>query len=213
MLFRSVLGDELCSGTESISAISIFVVGIQTMQQNNCSFIFATHQHEITNYDEINSLKNVALKHMTVIYDKEHDLLVYDRKIKDGPGVNMYGLEVCKALNLPDEFLNAAHKIRTKYFPPFTSILDHKVSHFNSQVIKGLCEKCGLNNAVEVHHLQHQEDADDNGFINTDNMTFHKNHTANLTALCDKCHDEFHKTNIKHKKVKTSKGIKVIPIC
>ena len=207
--YSLVLGDELCSGTESISAISIFVVGIQTMQRNNCSFIFATHQHEIVNFDEITSLANVRLKHMTVVYDKEKDLLIYDRKIKDGPGVNMYGLEVCKSLNLPDDFLCEAHKIRTKYFPPFVSVLDQQTSHFNAHVIKGICEKCGIHNATEVHHLQHQQDANDNGFISSTDMTFHKNHPANLIALCNNCHNEFHSSNVKHKKVKTSKGIKI----
>jgi DNA mismatch repair protein MutS len=40
-----VLGDELCSGTESISAVSIFVSCIQTLNKLGCSFIFATHIH------------------------------------------------------------------------------------------------------------------------------------------------------------------------
>jgi DNA mismatch repair protein MutS len=85
-----VLGDELCSGTESISAVSIFVAGIQSLHKVECSFIFATHIHEIIKYDEITSLHNVGIKHMSVIYDKEKDMLVYDRKLKDGPGNNMY---------------------------------------------------------------------------------------------------------------------------
>ena len=52
---------------------------------------------------------------MSVIYDREKDRLVYDRKLKEGPGNNMYGLEVCKALNLPCDFLELAHDIRNKY--------------------------------------------------------------------------------------------------
>lgn len=203
-----VLGDELCSGTESISAASIFVAGIQMLQQKSCSFIFATHLHEITNYDEIVSLHNVACKHMSVIYDKEKDLLIYDRKLKDGPGTNMYGLEVCKSLNLPQDFLDMAHGIRMKYKPESNSLLDQKSSHFNAKHIKGMCEKCGVKMATEVHHLQYQQDADDRGLIqNADNgLTFHKNHPANLLSLCDSCHDEIHNTGTRLKKVKTTKG-------
>lgn len=89
-----ILGDELCSGTENTSAISIFVAGIQKLHQCGSSFIFATHLHEIVNYDEITDLKSVSLKHMAVVYDKEKDVLVYDRKLRDGPGNNLYGLEV-----------------------------------------------------------------------------------------------------------------------
>ena len=48
-----ILGDELCSGTESISAQSIFVAGIKQLCTKKSSFIFATHLHEIVNYDEI----------------------------------------------------------------------------------------------------------------------------------------------------------------
>ena len=38
-----------------------------------------------------------------------------DRNIKEGQGDNTYGLEVCKSLNLPDDFLEYAHKLRIKY--------------------------------------------------------------------------------------------------
>jgi dsDNA-specific endonuclease/ATPase MutS2 len=45
-----ILGDELCSGTENTSAISIFVAGIQRLHSIQSSFIFATHLHEIVDY-------------------------------------------------------------------------------------------------------------------------------------------------------------------
>jgi len=210
--FSLVLGDELCSGTESISAVSIFVAGVQMLHQKDCSFIFATHIHEIVGYDEITSLHNVGCKHMSVIYDKEKDMLIYDRKLKDGPGTNMYGLEVCKSLNLPQDFLDLAHNIRTKYRPETNSLLDQKQSHFNAKHIKGMCENCGNKMATEVHHLQYQQDADDKGIIHNKegDLTFHKNHPANLLSICEQCHDEIHKTGKKLKKVKTTKGINII---
>lgn len=204
-----VLGDELCSGTESTSATSIFVAGIQSLHEKQCSFIFATHLHEIIDYDEIKYLKNVTLKHMSVIYDKERDCLIYDRKLKDGPGTNMYGLEVCKSLSLPQDFLEAALNIRMKYHPESASILDQKKSHYNAKFIKGLCEKCNERPAVDVHHLIHQQDADEKGIIQKKDLTLHKNHAANLLNLCQKCHDDFHSEenqNKRYKKVKTTKG-------
>jgi DNA mismatch repair protein MutS len=204
-----VLGDELCSGTESISATSIFVAGIQSLHLKRCSFIFATHLHEIIDYEEITSLKTVVLKHMSVIYDKETDSLIYDRKLKDGPGNNMYGLEVCKSLGLPQEFLNAAHGIRMKYHPISGSLLDAKTSRYNAANIKGMCENCNKFLAKEVHHLQYQQDANDKGIIKKDGQSFHKNNAANLLNLCEKCHDEFHSKNKVCKKVKSTKGLKV----
>jgi len=204
-----ILGDELCSGTESISATSIFVAGIQQLYQKNSSFIFATHLHEIINYEELTSLTKVVLKHMAVVYDREKDLLVYDRKLKDGPGNNMYGLEVCRSLNLPTDFLEAAHNIRMKYHPISGSILSLKTSHYNSKKIIGNCEVCEKEIGSDVHHLQHQQIANENGYIKVDgedSLHFHKNHLANLMTLCKKCHDKIHKEHKMHKKVKTTKG-------
>jgi DNA mismatch repair protein MutS len=202
-----VLGDELCSGTEIQSAISIFVAGIQQLHKNRSSFIFATHLHEIVNYEEITNLENLKLKHMSVVYDREKGVLVYDRKLKDGSGDSMYGLEVCKSLSLPQEFIDAAYEIRMKYHPETNSLLSLKTSHYNSKKIIGMCEKCGKSPGKEVHHLQHQQSANDNGIISTTDTTFHKNSLANLMTLCEKCHDEIHKISKKGtKRVKTTKG-------
>ena len=202
-----VLGDELCSGTESISAVSIFVAGVQQLAAINCSFIFATHLHEIITYDEITSLHNVGMKHMSVIFDKENDRLIYNRKLQDGPGNNMYGLEVCKSLNLPQDFLTSAHNIRMKYHPETSSILAQKSSRYNAKHITGgLCEKCKLNVAVDVHHLMFQNEADTSGTITKKGLTFKKNNKANLMNLCQKCHDETHKSDKKYKRTKTTKG-------
>jgi DNA mismatch repair protein MutS len=202
-----VLGDELCSGTESTSATSIFVSGIQHLNRTNCSFIFATHLHEILEYDEIINLENVHIKHMSVIYNKETRCLEYDRKLKNGPGNNMYGLEVCKSLNLPEDFLENAHNIRMKYHPESASILVRKQSHFNAEKIVGDCEMCGENMASEVHHLQYQREANKDGIISRNDLIFHKNHKANLLNICEKCHKKIHKENKQYKKVKTTKGM------
>ena len=202
-----ILGDELCSGTETLSAISIFVAGIQQLHKCKSSFIFATHLHEIVDYAEISELASVKLKHMEVIYDKEQDVLVYDRKLREGPGNSMYGLEVCKSLNLPLDFIEAAYEIRMKYNPGSRSILSLKTSHYNSKKIVGMCEKCNKQLGTEVHHLQHQRSANNDGVIINHDGVFHKNNLANLMTMCESCHNETHHTSKKEeKRVKTSKG-------
>ena len=42
-----ILGDELCSGTETQSALSIFVAGLMDLREKAASFIFATHFHQM----------------------------------------------------------------------------------------------------------------------------------------------------------------------
>jgi DNA mismatch repair protein MutS len=214
-----VLGDELCSGTEITSAISIFVAGIEWLHKSGSSFLFATHLHEITDYDEITDLNAVKQMHMQVLYDKEGDALIYDRKLRDGPGTSSYGLEVCKSLQLPPEFLDRAHEIRMKYRPEQANVLSLKTSHYNSKKIMSLCEKCKSAMGEEVHHLQPQREANEEGVIyNANGLLFHKNHVANLMTLCEKCHKETHtllettgrKKETGQKKTKTTKGSKVI---
>ena len=197
-----ILGDELCSGTEHDSAVSIFVSGLESLYKKKTSAIFATHLHEIVHYDEIKAMDKMLINHLTVSYNQEKDLLIYDRKLRDGPGESMYGLEVCKSLHLPDDFLEHAYAIRRKYNNS-SGILSKKSSHFNSKKIMDMCEMCKTNMGVEVHHLQHQENADKNHMISH----FHKNHPANLLTLCEHCHQEIHKSGKQHKKVKTGKGV------
>ena len=194
-----ILGDELCSGTEIDSAISIFVAGLQKLHALKSCFIFATHMHEIVDYEEIAQMQlggggvggGLVTKHMAVTYDRARDVLIYDRKLRDGAGPSMYGLEVCKSLHLPDDFLKMANDIRLKYRDKKQAgDLNFKPSHFNAHKIKGMCEMCKQNLGEEVHHLQHQKEADEANFI----QHFHKNHPANLMTVCESCHLKMHGT-------------------
>jgi hypothetical protein len=49
---------------------------------------------------------------------------------------------------------------------------------------------CNLAPSTETHHLEMQSNADREGFI--DGTAFHKNHKANLMALCEACHQNVH---------------------
>ena len=197
-----ILGDELCSGTENISAISIFIAGLKTLHNNESSFIFATHFHEITNMSHVHNLKKLQMKHLSVYYDTELGSLIYDRKIKDGPGESIYGLEVCKSLMMPDDFLLDAYEIRKDYLKQ-KDILDSTKSSYNAKKIKKkLCEICKTNNAAEIHHLQYQKNANNNNYIND----FHKNHNANLISICIDCHNNIHDNNIQYVKKQSTSG-------
>jgi len=204
-----VLGDELCSGTESDSALSIFTAGLEVLHARNCTFLFATHFHEVCRYEEVRALDKLAAMHMAVVYDNELGVLTYDRKLKKGPGDSMYGLEVCKSLNLDPGFLARAHDIRNKHNPETSGLLQQSPSRYNSKKLKGgLCELCRASPAVEIHHLAHQAEArDDNQYIEA----FHKNHPANLLNICEKCHNSVHESDVQHRRVRTTSGYTVAP--
>ena len=191
-----VLGDELCSGTETESALGIFMASLYHLHEKKSSFIFATHFHEIADYEELQKLERIALKHLEVRYDRDTDSLVYDRKIKDGIGNRMYGLEVCKSLYLPETIIEYAYQIRNKYSSHIlenSSVLSQKVTStkYNSRKIRGICERCHSKMGEEIHHLWPQKDTDNSGYLDGQNWV-HKNHPANLLSVCSKCHDELH---------------------
>ena len=207
-----ILGDEICSGTESYSALSIIVATLEQMNRQNSSYIFATHYHELKNYSEIQQLDKLSLKHMSITCDPHTKKIIYNRKLKNGPGKTMYGLEVCKSLGLPDEFIKRAENIRIKYNPELDSILNMNKSPYNSKKIKGVCEICKKKIGDDVHHLQYKQYANKNDYIITENGCFHKNHPANLANVCKKCHDEIHLENKQMKKMKTSSGYEFVNV-
>jgi len=200
-----VLGDELCSGTESISALSIVSAGIQTLAKRECSFVFATHLHDLVNIENVKTLNNVRVYHLSVEYDNQSKRLIYDRKLKEGNGSTLYGLEVCKSLDLDAEFLQLANSVRHKLLDTHENILSTTSNHnkYNKRVYVDKCQVCG-DKASEIHHIAQQKDADSNGYIGT----FHKNEKFNLVSLCEACHDQVHHGNLVIKGYKlTSEGV------
>jgi DNA mismatch repair protein MutS len=204
-----ILGDELCSGTEMESALSIFVASLEHLVRRGGTFLFATHFHEIAYYPEIESLiqkGGLMLKHLTVHFDTKSGKLIYDRRLKSGPGNALYGLEVCKSLYLPLDFVERAYEIRRIHGTSGLAglridgetrsviSLENNVSVYNASKIRGICENCGLERSEEVHHKIPQKLADSRGFIVSSETggVFHKNHAANLMSLCHKCHLKMH---------------------
>ncbi len=202
-----VLGDELCAGTEAISAISIVAAGVKHLIDKKVAFLFATHLHELTDVlpEELlsNNLLQVAHMHIAI----EGDKIIYDRKLQPGKGSPLYGLEVCNALALPEGFLKDAHQVRKKLMNIPTAMVDPKQSRYNPNVLMHKCGICG-GTASETHHIRHQATAQ-NGFIEQ-GVDIH--HAGNLIPLCEECHlNEHHgKTPKIVGYQQTSSGIEVL---
>ena len=204
-----ILGDELCRGTEFSSALRIFISGLVWLSKIGCSYIFATHFHEITNLPIIKQLNKLSMKHLTVEYNKSLKCLVYDRKLKDGPGSNNYGLTVCKSLGLPLDFINYAENVELNINLKGNNILKNKKSHYNGEFIKNKCELCG-EMGEEVHHQYPQKIANEEGHIQTEDLVFNKNHRANLMNICKSCHKKVTYEDKIYVKKKTTKGYKTL---
>ena len=190
-----ILGDELCSGTEIDSALSIFVSGLVDIYQKESSFIFATHFHTLQTFEELREMPKLRMKHLTVQYNYERKTLVYGRTLCDGPGESTYGLEVCKSLSLPDSFLSRAYAIRNRQLNQ-GSILLYKESSYNREKIRSICEFCKKAKGTEIHHLEYQKDSD----------LPMVHHVANLTSICESCHKHIHSLGLVYEKRKTMEG-------
>jgi DNA mismatch repair protein MutS len=186
--YTMVLGDELCSGTESISAQALVASGIQWLSAKKAKFMFATHLHDLPNYVDTQSL-GVDVWHLHVDYDPSTKKLVYDRSLRPGSGSTLYGLEVARAMDLPFEFIEQALANRHKMMGTTTQ-QDATTSAWNRNIIRKECEVCQtpVVRNLEVHHVQERATAT-NGILEDGTVM---NNKENLMVLCEKCHDKVH---------------------
>ena len=202
-----VLGDELCSGTEGTSAVSIFAAGLEAMAQAGSTAILSSHFHELTGVPCLRELQNsgdLGIYHMKVKYNAASATIEYDRTLATGAGLQMYGLEVCKGMKMPAAFLNRAMEIRTGP-RSFTG----KQSRYSGRVFLGMCDLCKTEQAMETHHLRHQASASSDQSLEDGT---HVHHPGNLAALCGNCHRKIHKEGGEHKWVDTTNGRELVRI-
>jgi len=190
-----VLGDEICKGTEETSALSIVSSSIARFCQNNVNFIMATHFHKLYSLNLLEQQsKFIKFMHLSIDYDKEHQSIIYGRKLLDGPGSTLYGIEIADFIICDSEFIKNAKNVRHKILNISNQILDEKkTSNYNSKLYIDQCSICGINGAtypLDTHHIKEQHTFDDSM------QNFHKNKLANLVVLCKEHHDAVHHGNL-----------------
>jgi DNA mismatch repair protein MutS len=178
-----ILGDELCSGTENVSALSIVSAGLKTLSERRASFIFTSHLHQLMEIPLVSKIPNLTVNHLQIHYDPVTEVLTYDRKLVPGSGPAIYGLEVCKAMDLGSEFVALARSVQTHLTGSSKTFVNDKSSRYNSAVSMDLCGVCSKP-SEETHHIREQREADSLGRIEH----FHKNIEHNLVPLCKLCH-------------------------
>ena len=52
----------------------------------------------------VKQIQSLNVYHLKIEYDSTNDNLIYKRKLESGSGPAIYGLEVCKSLDLGDDF-------------------------------------------------------------------------------------------------------------
>lgn len=182
-----MIGDEICKGSEELSALSILSSSIKKMSDKNTNFILATHFHQLYENPKLLNNCNIKFKHLTVEFNSNG--IIYNRKLKDGVGDNLYGLEVAKYILNDTEFINNCYEIRNILLNKTdNNILEPKISNYNKNLYMNNCIICNSKNNLDTHHIKEQ-----NLF---ENYEFEKNKIDNLVVLCKKCHDNVHHGNL-----------------
>lgn len=188
--------DELVASTERLSGISLVASTILELDQRGSSMFMATHLHELSKMTEITSLERLKIYHLEVQYDERTRTLIYDRKLREGPGTGLYGLEVACYLELESSFMERAFKIRNEILGNEAQVFVAQQSKYNKDVFLTECQNCQYkpthqtDQPLETHHINFQCHADNNG--NFSQLGFHKDVQHNLVSLCRKCHQEVH---------------------
>ena len=183
-----VLGDEVCSGTESMSAMSLVGASLEHLSKHGARFIFATHLHGLQEIPKVAALP-LKVWHLQVRFDPKTQRLLYDRTLYPGAGSSLYGLEVAKAMAIPFDVLESAHAIR-KTLVGVSTEETAPMSQWNGDVQRLSCQVCGSEKVrdLEVHHIEHRATANAGRLADGSNM----NDMRNLVSLCETCHLNVH---------------------
>lgn len=191
-----VLSDELTKGTEVVSATSIFASSILELSKRNTKFLFTTHLQDVSKIEEIQNNNKIKIKHLSVIINDSN--IIFERKLKDGPTNELYGLEVAKVVGVDSNVMTQAFNIRNNLIGKKKTLINIKKSNYNTKKISSMCEICeympikDTDIQLDTHHINFQQDSDEMNF----NKHFHKNSKHNLVSLCKKCHNKVHNNEI-----------------
>lgn len=212
-----VLGDELLSSTESISAISIIAATINYFLSKNISFLFASHIFEIAEHIELNVKDKLLIGHLKTEYDNKNKSFIYNRKLQKGlPNAN-YGLIVASSIIGSSDIISSALKIQNKILNNNKELLEIKKSRYNKQLNVDSCYICKdlniskkLNEVLDVHHIVEQSMFSNNKCLAENKEHLKKNQLSNLVVLCKQHHIDVHnKKIIINGWLNTTNGIKL----
>nr|AHG24709.1 msh1 [Paragorgia coralloides]AHG24723.1 msh1 [Paragorgia coralloides] len=184
-----ILGDEICHGTEVNSGLAILAATIERLTAARTSFVLTTHLHQVCSLID----PPVRCYHLSVI---QQEGIIYERKLKPGPGPPQYGIEVMGHIINDREFYSSALKYRKLInckspllWPQSKSgsLPVFRPSKYNPQVFIDSCEICGAP-AEAIHHIKPKKLCRGH--------SFNLNRRSNLVPVCSSCHLSIHRKKI-----------------
>lgn len=209
-----IIGDEICRGTEYLSANSLVASSIIKINKSKAKYIFATHLHELSKLDKIKNLKKLKMFHLSVEF--KDDELIFNRKLVEGNGEEVYGITVAKYILNDQEFIDTAIEFKNELLKQKNinpSLLSNKKSVYNKKIIIDLCHFCNSSQNLESHHINFQKFFSNKSGHHKDINKKHiiKNSESNVIVMCSNCHDDLHNNKFSiNTVVQTTNGPKPI---
>jgi DNA mismatch repair protein MutS len=185
-----IIADEMCKSTDYMSALCMVLATTINLCKKKAPFLFASHLHEIPEYDDVKKLNNIAFYHVRI--QPTADCIQFERKIQNGvlENNNGYGIMIAKYImndaNYIEQCLQIKEGLMREKGKAHNSLVGTKVSRYNANVFMDCCMACETKENLETHHLITQED-----YKKKKNIKFHiaKDDACNLCILCQSCHD------------------------
>jgi DNA mismatch repair protein MutS len=104
-----ILLDEIGRGTATYDGLAIAWAVVEYIHSTSrAKTLFATHYHELTELDRLESVKNF---HVSAKENANAGGIVFLRKVEPGPADRSYGIEVAKLAGLPPEVIGRAREV------------------------------------------------------------------------------------------------------
>ena len=195
-----VLGDEVCKGTEDISALAIVATSLRWLLDRKSKFVFATHLHRLPKLSVLKSEPRLRIKHMSVDCNSVDNVITFTRELKDGVGDTLYGIEIANFVIQNKEFNHTARAIRKEVLQKHTKLTTPKRSRYNASVVMDTCQipGCKSSDDLEAHHIIFQSKAGSDTNVHA---------ASNLVVLCHEHHNAVHHGKLRiHGWASTSRG-------
>jgi len=180
-----VIGDEVCKGTEDVSALALVAASLRWLIDRGTKFIFASHLHRLPELSVLKDESRLAIKHMAVQCNESDNLITFTRQLKDGIGNTLYGLEIANFVIRNDHFASLARECRNEVVKKKTKLVSTKRSKYNGALIVDKCQipECGSRESLDTHHIVYQSKK-------TAGVQMHG--VGNLVVLCKTHHNLVH---------------------
>ena len=116
-----------------LSANAIVASAIIKLCELKSKFLFATHLHDLIKIEKIKQLDSIKFFHLSV--DKIDNELVFNRKMVEGTGEQIYGITIAKYILDDHDFINNAIDIKNELLEENNmsyKLVNDKKSNYNN---------------------------------------------------------------------------------